>query len=144
MLALAAERSAGTHPYLTIPAQTAGTREAIGPDALIVSEQTVVLDTDVTSARASARAFLANYLRMINYVTTMRRGGFSEEDVAEGGSDHLVDTIVRHGDAAELAAAAEAHLDAGADSVCLQVVPAADDPFAALRTIAEALGLPRV
>lgn len=143
MLALAAERSAGTHPYLTIPAQTAEAREVLGADALVAPEQTVVLDPDPASARASARAFLANYLRMVNYVTTMRRGGFSEEDVADGGSDHLVDAIVRHGDAAELAAAARAQLDAGADHVCVQVVPAKDDPRRALSSIAAAIGLPR-
>jgi probable F420-dependent oxidoreductase len=143
MLALARERSAGTHPYLTIPAQTTEARQVLGADAIVAPEQTVVLDTDPVTARASARAFLANYLRMVNYVTTMRRGGFSEEDVADGGSDHLVDAIVRHGAATELAAAARAHLDAGADHVCVQVVPAPDDPRRALRSIAAALDLPR-
>ena len=143
MLALAAERSAGTHPYLTIPAQTAEARAALGADALVAPEQTVVLDTDPASARASARAFLANYLRMVNYVSTMRRGGFSEEDVADGGSDHLVDAIVRQGDAADLAAAVRAQLDAGADHVCVQVVPAKDDPRRALRSIAGTLDLRR-
>lgn len=142
MLRIALDRSAGTHPYLTIPAQTAAMREALGQEALVAPEQTVVLDTDAATARATARGFLANYLRMVNYTTTMRRGGFSEQDVADGGSDHLVDTIVRHGDAAALAAAAQAHLDAGADHVCLQVLPATADPSAALGRIAAALGLP--
>lgn len=141
MLGIAAERSGGTHPYLTIPSQTAEQREALGPDALVAPEQTVVLDTDVAAARTTARAFLANYLQMVNYVTTMHRGGFSAEDTAEGGSDHLVDTIVRHGDADVIAAAARAHLDAGADHVCLQVLPAARDPRADLRRIAAALDL---
>ncbi|GAA2750078.1 LLM class F420-dependent oxidoreductase [Amnibacterium kyonggiense] len=142
MLAISAERSAGTHPYLTIPRQTAEQREALGPHALVAPEQTVVLDTDPASARASARGFLANYLRLVNYTTTMRRGGFSEDDVAAPGTDHLVDAIVRHGDAAALAAAARAHLDEGADHVCLQVVPAQDDPLPAYRAVAAALGLP--
>lgn len=141
MLALAAERSAGTHPYLTVPAQTGEEREALGADALVAPEQTVVLDPDPETARASARAFLAHYLQLTNYVTTMRRGGFTEEDVADGGSDRLVDAIVRHGAAETLAAAARAHLDAGADHVCLQVVPAKDDPLPALRSVAAALAL---
>ncbi|MGT2425402.1 TIGR03620 family F420-dependent LLM class oxidoreductase [Amnibacterium kyonggiense] len=142
MLATAAHRSAGTHPYLTVPRQTAEQRESLGPDALVAPEQTVVLDTDPGSARASARGFLANYLRLVNYTTTMRRGGFSESDVAAPGSDHLVDAVVRHGDAAALAAAARAHLDAGADHVCLQVVPAQQDPLPAYRALAAALALP--
>lgn len=141
MLALAAERSAGTHPYLTIPPQTAQARAALGPEALVAPEQTVVLETDVQAARRDARDFLRSYLGMVNYVSTMRRGGFSESDVADGGSDHLVDAIVRHGDGAALATAVREHLDAGADHVCVQVVPAAGDVLAALRAIAEPLGL---
>jgi probable F420-dependent oxidoreductase len=141
MLAMAGERSAGTHPYLTVPSQTAEQREALGPDALVAPEQTVVLDPDGGSARATARAFLAGYLRLVNYVTTMHRGGFSEADTAAPGSDRLVDEIVRHGDASVIAAAARAHLDAGADHVCLQVQPANRDPREDLRAIAAALDL---
>jgi len=139
MLAMAAERSAGTHPYLTVASQTAEAREALGAGALIAPEQTVVLDPDVPSARATARAFLANYLRMSNYTTSMRRAGFTEEDIAEGGSDRLVDGIVAHGDAAALAAAVTAHLDAGADQVCVQVLPASGSPVPTLRALADAL-----
>lgn len=141
MLALAGERSAGTHPYLTIPPQTAQARAALGPAALVAPEQTVVLGTEVEAARRDARDFLRSYLGMVNYVSTMRRGGFSESDVADGGSDRLVDAIVRHGDGAALATAVREHLDAGADHVCVQVVPAAGDVLPALRVIAERLGL---
>ncbi|OJV60412.1 MAG: LLM class F420-dependent oxidoreductase [Cellulomonas sp. 73-145] len=141
MLALAGERSAGTHPYLTIPPQTAQARAALGPAALVAPEQTVVLGTEVEAARRDARDFLRSYLGMVNYVSTMRRGGFSESDVADGGSDRLVDAIVRHGDGAALATAVREHLDAGADHVCVQVVPAAGDVLPALRAIAERLGL---
>ena len=139
MLAMAAERSAGTHPYLTIPLQTRQMRETLGQDALVAPEQTVVLDPSVDAARRAARAFLASYLRMDNYVRTMRRGGFTEEDVADGGSDRLVDEIVAHGDASVLADAVRAHLDAGADHVCVQVQPKGGDVVSALRAIAEAL-----
>jgi probable F420-dependent oxidoreductase len=140
MLAMAAERSGGTHPYLTVPQQTAEARVTLGPDALIAPEQTVVLDTDPGSARGTARAFLANYLRMENYTTTMRRAGFTDEDIADGGSDRLVDGIVAHGDAAALASAVRGHLDAGADHVCVQVLPAAASPVPTLRALMEALG----
>ena len=143
MLELARARSAGTHPYLTIPAQTAQARQALGPSALVAPEQTVVLETDDDAARRSGRDFLRSYLGMSNYVTSMRRGGFSEADVADGGSDRLVDAIVRHGDTDALAAAVGEHLDAGADDVCLQVVPVADDVLPALRAIAGRLNLTR-
>jgi probable F420-dependent oxidoreductase len=141
MLAMAAERSAGTHPYLTIPAQSREQREALGPDALVAPEQTVVLDPDPGSARRTARDFLASYLRLENYTRTMRRGGFTEEDVAGQGSDALVDAIVAHGDAAALAGVVRAHLAAGADHVCVQVLPRTSDITGTLRAIAGELGL---
>jgi probable F420-dependent oxidoreductase len=141
MLELAAERSAGTHPYLTIPAQSAEEREALGDGVLVAPEQTVVLDTDRDRARESARTFLTRYLGMSNYTNTMRRGGFSEQDVEPPGSDRLVDDIVAQGDAAALAVRIRQHLDAGADHVSVQVVPARDDALPALRAIAAELRL---
>jgi probable F420-dependent oxidoreductase len=142
MLAQAGERSAGTHPYLTVPSQTREARTVLGPDALVAPEQTVVLDPDPDSGRRTARDFLHRYLGLTNYTQTMRRGGFSAEDVAGGGSDVLVDRIVVHGDARALAAAVRAHLDAGADHVCVQVQPARSDIVPALRAIAAELELP--
>ena len=141
MLAMAAERSAGTHPYLTIPSQTREQRTTLGPGALIAPEQTVILDTDPDAGRRVAREFLDAYLGLVNYTSTMQRGGFTAEDVAGGGSDRLVDAIVVHGDAAVLAAAVRAHLDAGADHVCVQVQPAEGDVLPALRAIAAELAL---
>jgi probable F420-dependent oxidoreductase len=139
MLEMARSRSAGTHPYLTVPSQTTEARSALGPEALVAPEQTVVLDANPESGRGSARAFLHRYLQMDNYVRTMRRGGFSEEDVADGGTDHLVDRIVAHGDGGTLAAAVQAHLDAGADHVAVQVQPADGDILPALRAVAGGL-----
>ena len=141
MTALAAERSVGTHPYLTVPAQTREARGALGADALVAPEQTVVFDSDRESARRAARKFLIHYLELSNYTKTMQRGGFTEQDIADGGSDHLVDSIVAQGDADTLAAAVQAHLAAGADHVCVQVQPADTDIVPALSALAAALGL---
>lgn len=141
MLAMAAERSAGTHPYLSIPEQTAQARAALGPHALVAPEQTVVLDTDAAAARRTARAFLHHYLGLANYTGTMQRAGFTAADVSGTGSDHLVDRIVAHGDAAHLADAVRAHLRAGADHVCIQVQPVAADITPVLRAVSRELGL---
>jgi probable F420-dependent oxidoreductase len=141
MLAMAAERSAGTHPYLTVPSQTREARVALGAEALVAPEQTVVLDTDPDSARRTARAFLAHYLTLVNYTSNMRRAGFTDEDIANGGSDGLVDRIVAQGDASALGAAVRSHLDAGADHVCVQVQPADRDVVPALRAVADDLRL---
>lgn len=141
MLQLARERSAGTHPYLTVPAQTREQRELLGPDALIAPEQTVVLDDDPVTARETARRFLSRYLAMANYRTTILRGGFDEADVEHGGSDALVDAIVAHGTAGVVAASVTAHLEAGADHVCVQVQPADAGMLDTLAVIAEELRL---
>jgi probable F420-dependent oxidoreductase len=143
MLAIAAERSGGTHPYLTVPAQSREARELLGSAALIAPEQTVVVDADPVTARHAARGFLAGYLRLGNYVGNLRRAGFTEEDVAGGGSDRLVDAIVLHGNAATVAQGVRAHIDAGADHVCVQVQPAGGDITAALSAIGDELQLAR-
>jgi len=141
MLELARERSAGTHPYLTVPTQTREAREALGSNSLVAPELTVVLDRSPDSARASARAFLKNYLQLDNYTRNMRRAGFTDDDIASGGSDRLVDALVAHGGAAVISKAIEAHLDEGADHVCIQVQPASRDITATLRAIAAELVL---
>jgi len=140
MLELAAERSGGTHPYLTVPAQTREMREELGAGPLIAPEQTVVLDDDAASARETARDFLGRYLQMSNYTTSMRRGGFTDTDIADGGSDALIDGIVAHGTEQALSAAVDAHLDAGADHVCIQVLPVAGDIVPTLRAVMAARG----
>ena len=137
MLEMAASRSAGTHPYLTVPLR----RRRPGPPSARTRSwrrsRRWCSTRQPDSARRSARAFLDRYLQMDNYVRTMRRGGFSDDDVADGGSDHLVDRIVVHGDGATLAAAVRAHLDAGADHVAVQVQPADEDILPALRAVAD-------
>lgn len=141
MLRMSAERAVGTHPYLTIPSQSAQMREDLGPGVLVAPELTVVMDDDVERARGAARDFLRFYLQLDNYTTTMHRGGFSEADTAAPGSDRLVDEVVVHGGAAALGAGVRAHLDAGADHVCVQVQPVSADVVAVLTALAAELGL---
>lgn len=120
MLALSAARSAGAHPYLTPPSHTARARRVLGAGPLLAPEQAVVLDDDLAAARATARTYLERYLRLPNYATNLRRLGYGEDDVAGGGSDALVDDLVATGGPAAVAAGIHAHLDAGADHVCVQ------------------------
>ena len=141
VLRLSAERTAGAHPYLTTPEHTRSARDALGAGVLLAPEQTVVLDGDAERARAAAREMLGVYLGLRNYTTNFRALGFTDADLADGGSDRLVDALVAHGDAAAVAARLTAHLGAGADHVCAQVLPAGDDPLPALRELAGALHL---
>jgi probable F420-dependent oxidoreductase len=120
MLALAAERSLGAFPYFTTPEHTRFARETVGPDAVVATEVAVVVEPDDERARERARAYAATYLGLSNYVGNLLRFGFTERDTADGGSDRLIDTVIPHGTAGAVAEAVRAHLDAGADHVCLQ------------------------
>src|SRR6185503_11176041 len=141
MLALAAERTDGAHPYFVPPEHTRRARAALGPKKLLAPEQAVVLERDPGVAREIARAHMQMYLQLPNYVGNLRRLGFSDDDIRDGGSDKLVDAIVAWGDAGAVADRVRAHHDAGADHVCIQVLPrnATAMPIAEWRTLAAAL-----
>jgi probable F420-dependent oxidoreductase len=141
MLDLSRDRSLGTHPYFTPVEHTRFARERVGPGKLVAPELACVLDTDVDRARATAREYATLYLGLSNYTNNLLRFGFDESDLADGGSDRLIDSIVPHGSAEEIAAAAREHLDAGADHVCLQTVGVRGVPVEQWTALARALGL---
>jgi probable F420-dependent oxidoreductase len=124
MLTLAAERAAGSHPYFVPPEHTAFARQQLGEEPWLCPEQAVVLETDRDTARQIARAHMATYLTLPNYVNNLKRLRFTDDDVGNGGSDRLVDAIVAWGDVNAIATRVRAHHDAGADHVCIQVLDA--------------------
>ncbi|GGP05934.1 LLM class F420-dependent oxidoreductase [Nonomuraea glycinis] len=130
MLELAARRAQGAHPYFVPVEHTARARAVLGPEPILAPEQTVVLDTDPARARRTARRFMSLYLALPNYVNNLRELGWRDEDFADGGSDALVDAIVAWGEPDKIIDRVRAHLDAGADHVCIQ--PLADTPRDAL------------
>jgi probable F420-dependent oxidoreductase len=123
MLELAAARADGAHPYLVPVEHTPIARAALGEGPLLCPEQAVVLSSDPTEARAIARQHLAVYLGLPNYANNWRRLGFGDDDIADGGSDRLVDALVAWGTVEDVAARVRAHLDAGADHVAVQLLP---------------------
>jgi probable F420-dependent oxidoreductase len=141
MLALAAERAAGAHPYFVPPEHTSRAREILGRGPLLAPEQAAVLERDATAARSIARAHMATYLGLPNYVNNLRRLGFGDADFDGGGSDRLVDAIVAWGDVDAIARRVREHHAAGADHVCVQVLDAdpAALPLAQWRALAPAL-----
>jgi probable F420-dependent oxidoreductase len=140
MLDLAAERSLGAHPYLTPVEHTRHARERVGQGVLLAPELTVVVERDVETGREKAREWIAGYLGRGNYTANLLRHGFTERDLAGGGSDRLIDAVVPHGSAEQVAEAVRAHLDAGADHVCLQPVGHGGVPLDDYRALARALG----
>lgn len=124
MVRLAAERTLGVHPYFVPPEHTARVRQLAGSKALVAPEQAVVLERDASAARAVGRAHMAIYLGLPNYRNNLLSLGFTEDDLANGGSDRLVDAIVAWGDVDAAVRRVKAHHDAGADHVCVQVLDA--------------------
>lgn len=124
MLGLAAQRGVGAHTYFVPVEHTAAAREALGRDPLLAPAQTVVFETDPIAAREIARRFMQRYLALPNYTNNLRRLGWGDDDLSGGGSDRLVDAIVARGSLEQIVDRVQAHLDAGADHVCVQVLTA--------------------
>jgi probable F420-dependent oxidoreductase len=140
MLRLSAERGLGAHPYFVPVEHTAVAREALGPDALLAPEQAVVFETDPTAAREIARRFMSTYLRLPNYTNNLRRLGWTDADL-DGPSDALVDAIVAWGSLDDIVTRVRAHIAAGANHVCVQVLPSDQRalPMAEWRELATAI-----
>jgi probable F420-dependent oxidoreductase len=138
MLRLAAERSAGAHPYLTTVEATRRERATLGGDALLAPEQRVAIADDITTAREVGRRSVATpYLALRNYTSNLARLGFTAEDLTPPGSDRLIDALVVYGDRASVAARLNEHLAAGADHVALQLItPSADELDAGFEELA--------
>ena len=143
VLKLAAERTAGAHPYLTTPEHTRRARELVGAGVLLAPEQKVVVaDTPgpTSETRAIARPPVQfPYLSLVNYRSNLVRLGWAEADLDNGGTDALIDALAIQGDPSAVAAGVNAHLEAGADHVAIQ--PLGDDPLGQLAALAPALGL---
>jgi probable F420-dependent oxidoreductase len=141
MLELARDRSLGAHPYCVPVEHTAAARETLGAGPVLAPELKAVLVEDPTAARELARAHLEHYLEMPNYTNNLRRFGYSDDDFADGGADRLVDALVAWGSPEVVAARVKEHQAAGADHVCINVIPADTSkfPIDEWRAIADAL-----
>jgi probable F420-dependent oxidoreductase len=149
MLNLAAARTSGAHPYLVPVAHTEDARARLGPNKLLAVEQAVVLDPDPNAARELARAHVGGYLAGGGaHVKDMLRFGYTDDELSGSPADRVVDALVAGGGRGSLDAIAErvqAHFDAGADHVCLQVLTAepATAPIAEWRELSMLNTLPQ-
>lgn len=141
VLRLAAERTAGAHPYLTTPEHTRRTRQLVGPGPLLAPEQKVVLTSDANRGRELGRSVVVfPYLSRVNYLQNLRGLGWTDEDLVGDGSDALIDALVGHGDPAAAVAPISAHFAAGADHVAAQLITEPDtDPRPGYAAIADAV-----
>ena len=145
MIELSGTHADGAHPYLVTPDQTASTRQILGPDKWVVSEQAVTFGVDHDEQMRRAHKHLQFYEALPNYRNSWLRQGFSESDlVPGGGSDALARGMIATGSAEQAAARITAHLDAGADHVVVQILDDGTpqwDPLPALGELAAVLGL---
>lgn len=141
MLALAAERADGAHPYFVPLEHTAYARRHLGEQPFLGVEVTAVLSADADEARRIGRAFARHYLALPNYANNLRRLGWSESDISGDGSDRLIDAVISWGDVDAIARRVREHLQAGADHVCLQLrgERSSDVNLSAYRELAAAL-----
>jgi probable F420-dependent oxidoreductase len=141
MLALASERAAGAHTYLSPVEHTAWARDILGPGALLAPAIKVVLEADHDDPLAVARAALKPSLRLPTYAASLLEFGFDDEDLAGDLSERLVRALVAIGDEDAVLRRVEEHLAAGADHVCVEVVTGDDTtvPLEAWRRLAPAL-----
>jgi probable F420-dependent oxidoreductase len=119
---LAAERAAGAHPFNVPPAHTAQARRLLGPEPILAPGQKILFDTDRSRARQIGRDVMAVYLDLPNYRNNLRDFGLDDDDFANGGSDRLIDTMVAWGTPETVRRRVQEHLDAGADTVAVQVL----------------------
>jgi len=142
MLELAAERTDGGHPYFVPVEHTAIAREHLGPEACLATEVTALLATDRPAGLAIARAFAKHYLVLPNYANNLKRLGWAQADI-DNESDAIVDAVVAIGDVDAIVKRVQAHLDAGADHVCVQLrAERSNDPsIDGYRELASAFGL---
>ena len=139
MLELARDRTDGAHPYLVPPEHTAQARERLGAGKLLAPEQAVILTDDAARAEELAREHISYYMGSPNYRNNMVRLGFDESDLEDSGSARLRDALVAWGDEQAIRDRVKAHLDAGADHVCIQTLPSGEFDLDAFRRLAPAL-----
>jgi probable F420-dependent oxidoreductase len=140
MLELSRDSALGAHTYFVPVEHTRAARQRLGDQALLAPELAYVLDDDPETARVKARAYSELYLGLRNYTRNLLNHGFTQEDIAEGGSERLLNAIVPQGSAAVVAAVAQRHIDGGASHVCLQAVGVKGVPRAEWTALAQAVG----
>jgi probable F420-dependent oxidoreductase len=141
MLALARDRAAGATAYHTTIAHTEQARAILGPEKFLGVEQAVLLESDPARARAIAREHLVPYLTSPYNIAKFLRLGYTEAEIAGGGSDRIVDDLVFWGDLDTITAKLHEHVAAGADHVAPQVIGVAPgaEAMAQWRLLADAL-----
>jgi probable F420-dependent oxidoreductase len=122
MLELSAELADGAHPFAQPFEHTPYAREILGPDKLLIPEQSVLLGTR-EQARANHRRTIEmmRQLGIPHYMSGWKRLGYTDSDIDEV-SDRLVDSLTAWGDEEAIVRRVRDLLDAGADHVLVSPI----------------------
>lgn len=98
-----------------------------------------MVDEDPDRARDTARGYAKSYLSLANYRSNLQRLGFADDELVNGGSDRLLNTVVPQGSPDDIARVVRQHLDAGAHHVCLRAIGVFGVPEAEWTALARTL-----
>jgi probable F420-dependent oxidoreductase len=130
MLDVAAEYADGAHPYFVPVAHTADARRRLGPDPLLIPEQSVLVDpTEETLGAYRQRLSIATSIP--HYRAGLKRFGLSDDDL-DRLTDKFFDAVAVAGTPEHVAQRIIEHLDAGADHVLVS-------PFGDLGSVVDQL-----
>ena len=117
MLAIAAKRADGANTYLMPPEHVGFARKILGEQAELNTMLFCLLEPDKVVARTIARKAIAYYIGLDYYHNAWKEFGFTDEDFSNGGSDHLIDSVVAWGTADTINQRIAQQFDRGASRV---------------------------
>lgn len=117
MLEFAAQHTDGAHPYFVPVEHTADARRRLGPDPLLIPEQSVLVDPD-EAALDAYRTRLSIGAQIAHYRTNLLRFGLTDHDL-DTANDRFLNAVAVAGSPETVAGRIVAHLHAGADHVLI-------------------------
>lgn len=97
LIQIAAQHLDGAYVYLKPLEYSQWAKQQLGDKKLHLMQITV-LEAEPEKARSIARKAISIYMPLENYHRAWREAGFSDEDFADGGSDHFIDSLIAWGD----------------------------------------------
>jgi probable F420-dependent oxidoreductase len=114
----------GLLTFLVTPEHTGWARGVVGADLFLSVGQWVAVGHDVDETRTIARERLAYYLKLPHQINKFRNLGFTDDDFAPPGSDHLIDRLIPNGTIDVVAERLREHFANGADQVNVSMLGA--------------------
>lgn len=122
MLEVVRDAADGAQPYFMPVEHTRAARGIIGDHRWLSPVLSVVTMSDRTAARQRARAHMRIFLKMANYSSGLSWLGWPQADLADAGSDALLDAIVVTDGTEASKERLNDHIQAGADHVQVEVI----------------------